>query len=85
MVSDKPYIELKNRKDRDRFYNGMTEEQKDAFSSITNNIFTFIEAAADKGYRPTVNATPVVELSGIKGCRNINVYDTIEQVMRVSE
>lgn len=41
--------------------------------------------SADKGHRPTVNATPVVELSGINGFRNINVYDTIEQVIRINK
>ena len=61
MVSDKPYIELKNRKDRDRFYNGMTEEQKDAFSSITNNIFTFIEAAAGTG-KTVVSCAAMIDL-----------------------
>ena len=61
MVNDKPYIELKNRKDRDRFYVGMTEEQKDAFSSITNNIFTFIEAAAGTG-KTVVSCAAMIDL-----------------------
>lgn len=61
MVSDKPYIELKNRKDRDRFYNGMTQEQKDAFSSITSNIFTFIEAAAGTG-KTVVSCAAMIDL-----------------------
>ena len=41
--SDKE-VNLKNSKDRDRFYNKFTEEQKILFDSIKNNIFTFVEA-----------------------------------------
>lgn len=61
MVNDKPYIELKNRKDRDRFYAGMTQEQKYAFSSITDNVFTFIEAAAGTG-KTIVSCAAMIDL-----------------------
>ena len=43
--SDKE-VNLKNSKDRDRFYNKFTEEQKILFDSVKNNIFTFVEANA---------------------------------------
>lgn len=43
------YVDLKNSKDRDRFYNKFTEEQKILFDSVKNNIFTFVEANAGCG------------------------------------
>lgn len=39
--------------------------------------------SADKGYRPTAAGTSIVELSGKKNYRKINVYDSIEQVLRL--
>ena len=42
-------INLKNNKERDRFYKKMSEEQKLFFHSIKGNIFTFCEAVAGTG------------------------------------
>lgn len=42
-------INLKNNKERDRFYKKMSEEQKLFFHSIKENIFTFCEAFAGTG------------------------------------
>lgn len=40
---------LKNNKDRDRLYTKFSDEQKDLFHSIKENIFTFCEAEAGTG------------------------------------
>ena len=42
-------VQLKNNKDRDRFYGEMTLEQQVLFQSIEDGIFTFCEARAGSG------------------------------------
>ena len=41
--------QLKNNKDRDRMYKKFSDEQKEFFKSIQENIFTFCEATAGSG------------------------------------
>ena len=46
MLEDKKFVDLKNSKDRDRFYRKFTDEQRLLFESIRDNIFTYVEAKA---------------------------------------
>lgn len=52
-------IDLKNSKDRDRFYRKFTDEQRELFSAIKNNIFVFVRAKAGCAKTSTSIATMV--------------------------
>lgn len=51
------YVDLKNSKDRDRFYNKFTDEQVVLFNSVRDNIFTYVEAKAGTGKTATTVAS----------------------------
>ena len=62
-TDSKEALDFKNNKDRDRFYGRMSIEQKELFSSIQTNIFTYCEAKAGTGKTVTSMAAMLDLLS----------------------
>lgn len=67
---NKENIDLKNSKDRDRMYSRFDECQKEAFASIQNNVFTFIEACAGSG-KTTVATAALLDMLANGDINNI--------------
>lgn len=71
-------ISLKNNKDRDRFYQKMSEEQRKLFKSIQEHIFTFCEAVCGTGKTVTTIASMLDLLANNK----INKIIYIQKISR---